>query len=96
MKIEYIECDCHTELLQLEFENEEEVNEEIDARFLYISFYNLGVNDFKRPLRSKLRHIWYIITKGTPWSDQIVLRKEERLKLTAFLNSLNEEDNVSK
>ncbi len=77
----YIECDCHTELLQLEYDKD--TNGE-----LYISYYSMGKKGFKLSLRDKLRHIWKIIKDSTPYSDQICLNPDEICKLYGFLKKV--------
>lgn len=36
--------------------------------------------------KEKLRHIWYIITRGYPWEDSIVLGYDELLELRDGVN----------
>lgn len=88
--IVYIECDCHSEMLQLSFDNDEDMVTPTgeDLRFLSISFYKYGHVGSYYSWRERLRHIRHIIKEGHPYSDNIILRKSERLKLTEYLNSL--------
>lgn len=53
-----------------------------------ISMYDqLGYYNYS--WRDKLRHIWYIITKGHPWSDHTVLNKGHAKILKYWLNTLD-------
>ncbi len=81
-KIEYIECDCHHELIQLEYDKEDDT--------LYLSFYSYGKYDNTKGIffMDKLKHIWQIIKKGHPYSDSICLNKIERNKLKSYLKKL--------
>ena len=84
----YIECDCHTELIQLTWEEPEIVGDEI-IDFIYLSFYEYGCRrNNKFTWKERLKHIWYILRTGTPWRDQLVLRTPERLKLMECLNKI--------
>lgn len=86
LETEYIECDCHTELLQLTYEPPDS---DSDIDFLYMSFYEYGhFRDNRFRWKDRLRHIWYILRHGAPWSDSIVLRTPERLKLMQYLKNI--------
>lgn len=89
-KIEYIECDCGCELLQLSFEQDNSMITPAgeDLRFLNIAYYRHGHSGRRASLRERLRHIWYILKNGHPWTDEIILREPERLKLTKYLNNI--------
>lgn len=83
---EYIECSCGTELLQLEFGEEDDPlgNE------LYISYYTYGQKGNRYPLMMQLRHIWRIIRHGTPFSDYIILNGDNIGRLKKFLDKIEE------
>ena len=92
-KKEYVECDCHSELLQLSFEVDDDCDYTdddcpVDLRCLNISYYLIGHYHRKYPWITRLRHIWFILKNGHPWEDTIILRKPERIKLTNYLNNL--------
>lgn len=72
MKQAYIECSCYMELILLQYE------EEYDN--LYLSIYSFGVNNYPVCWKQRLRHIWRIITKGTPWAGQLPRPKGRGLK----------------
>ncbi len=74
MKRIFIECDCHSELMQLEYEEND------DDDLLYVAHYIWSGNR-KVPLAIKLRHIWQTIKNGHPYSDQLVLNIDECRKL---------------
>jgi hypothetical protein len=82
----YIDCDCSSHLLKLVYDEDEEEK----YRYLYISFFNEGHSGHHENLWRRLKLIWYILIHGTPWADMVCLNKHERLKLTDYLNNLNE------
>jgi len=79
----YIECDCKSELLQIEY-NEDDLNS------TYITFYFIGKASNKNhfSLKDKLRAIWKIIRYGHPYSDGIVMNIDETIELKTFLNDI--------
>jgi hypothetical protein len=72
----FIECDCHSEMLQVEWDDEYDL--------VYMSYYSYGHNR-KFPWLYRLKYIWEILTKGHPYSDCIVLSHNERHKLLDIL-----------
>lgn len=74
MKEIYINCECGTEILRIEYDEQDE--------FYYLSIYKL---DKEHSLRNKLRYIWKIIKIGEPYEDQIVITKKQISKLSNFL-----------
>ena len=54
-----------------------------------ISFamYSVGATGYQHDWRTKLRHIWYILTKGNPWEDYLILDLKDSHEL---LNNLFE------
>ncbi len=82
---EYIECECGTELLQLVYDID---NESDEWNSLYISYYTCGQKGNHYSWKDRLRHIWYIIRKGTPFDDYITLNQKEIEKLRIFINSI--------
>jgi len=75
MKEIYIRCDCTTEVMRIEYDEEE--------KQYYISIYEYKTS--KYPIRQKLKWIWRIFRFGTPYGDQIVVSKEKMDKLKEFL-----------
>ena len=43
---------------------------------LYLSFYN-SMFSGTTGWRQRLRHVWHIITTGTPWKDEVLLELEQ-------------------
>jgi hypothetical protein len=68
-----VKCDCSAHELHLTY----------DEDFIELSIWNDGWQ--KYGLSHKLRHIWQIIWRGHPWTDQILLTKENSLRLSEEL-----------
>jgi len=79
----YIECDCHTELIQIVLDEDFEI--EGKPSLLYFSVYQYGNITGKPSLRNRLRQIWRILTYGSPYSDAFVLKKKGVEKLISIL-----------
>jgi hypothetical protein len=77
-KEKFIPCSCGSEALHLyKHSNEEE---------LYISIYERGyAQDNRYTWRQRIKHCWYILLKGAPYGDQIVLDRKGRSELLASL-----------
>jgi len=84
----YIKCDCVGEcsvmkVTKVLFDGDGN-DKNFDVNFV---IYSSKKNKF--PLAHKLKHIWNIVRFGEPYDDQIVISKEDTIKLTEFLNQLN-------
>lgn len=76
----YIDCDCHSEGLILE--KEEETGE------VYLSIFEIGSNeDHTMTWKQRIRSAWRILRKGSPYGDQIVLSKKSQNDIVNFLNT---------
>jgi len=77
----FIVCDCKNEVLVLEYDHEYDLAE--------LSIYdNLSSCNHKMSFWQKFRYIYQILTKGRPYSDQIILNKEQIKHLSNFLISI--------
>jgi len=79
--IKIVECSCSSEMIVLEKYKGEE--------YIYLSLFGRGLNIKRYNIKDRIRHIWQIITKGFPYTDEIVLDKKSVEKLVKNLNSLN-------
>jgi hypothetical protein len=79
----FIECQCGSEMLNLERVEfgDEDTPKDIS---ICISFYRYGHNAHYS-WEWRLKYIWWIITKGHPYADSIVLNEKEQNKLVEFL-----------
>lgn len=83
IKPEYIECDCGSEIIQLQYIE--------DENCLNMSFFSIGKKNNKKMYswKDKIIHILHIIRYGHPFSDSIILNKQEIKILEEFLNKIN-------
>jgi len=76
----FIMCACSSESVVLEkFKGEKEI---------YLSLFSRGLNIKRYGFKSRIRHIWQILTKGFPYTDEIVLNQKDALLLAKQLNEL--------
>lgn len=70
-------------------------SDEYDGFQIGVSLWRYGAS-YRYGLRWKLYHIWNIIKYGHPYTDDILLDRENTQKLADTLNKILGEDNVSK
>lgn len=77
----FIMCACNSESIVLEkYKGEKEI---------YLSLFGRGLNVERYGWKSKFRHIWQILTKGFPYTDEVVLNKKDALYLAKSLKELS-------
>lgn len=77
----FIMCACNSEGIVLEkFKGEKEV---------YLSLFGRGLNIKRYGWKSRLRHIWQILTKGFPYTDEVILSRKDALYLAKSLRELS-------
>jgi hypothetical protein len=85
-----VRCECHTEAIEASLDK-------VEPDCVYIAAWSHGHHDDigkRLPLwRIQVGAIWRIITKGTTWSDDIVLNADKAralgLKLIEFANDID-------
>lgn len=80
-KIFYMLCDCDSEVLVINYDNE------IGIADLAIYESNYGFKS-KMSLWQRLRYCWRVLVYKSPYSDQIVLKKNHLLGIKNFIDSL--------
>lgn len=76
----FITCSCESEAILLEkYKGEEEI---------YLSIFGRGLNIQRYNIKDRIRHIWQIILKGFPYTDEIVLKKDKARELAQTLLNL--------
>jgi hypothetical protein len=81
-KTSFILCDCKSEVLVLEYDDEYDLME--------LSIYeNLSSYSHKMSFWQKLRYIYQVLVKGRPYSDQMILNKEQIKHMANFLTSID-------
>ena len=86
----FFKCACSSEAIQVEVEKN--YFEMACCTEFNFSFWQEGFS-FQKILtfKDKLRWCWQIMTKGIPYTDMVVLNKEEATNLKKFLEEeLNE------
>ena len=78
-KTTFILCDCRSEVLVLDHDFEYELTE--------LSIYeNMSSYSHKMSFWQKLRYIYQVLVHNRPYSDQIILNKEQLKDLVSFIN----------
>jgi hypothetical protein len=75
----FIRCDCHSEVLVLDYDG--------SFKMIELSIFSSLVSS-QMSLWQKIRYIYQIIKYGKPYTDQIILHQKQIDELKAFLNSL--------
>ena len=82
----FIKCDCHGEgILVTKYDDEEE---------MYFSYWREGINPVKLSWRMRLKLCWLTLTKGSFYTDQVILNKEKAMELALWIQ--DEHDTVTK
>jgi hypothetical protein len=80
-KTTFILCDCRSEVLVLDHDSEYELTE--------LSIYeNMSSYGHKMSFWQKLRYIYQVLVHNRPYSDQIILSKEQIKHMIDFLTSI--------
>ena len=80
-RIGFIRCDCESEILVVRYDGE------FDMLDLCI-YENQTSFKQKMTLWQKLRYIYQLFKHGQPYTDQILLKREQIEELKGFLNNL--------
>jgi hypothetical protein len=81
-KTTFILCDCRSEVLVLEYDDEYDLME--------MSIYeSLSSYSHKMSFWQKLRYAYQILVKSRPYSDQIILNKQQIKHMIDFLTSID-------
>lgn len=76
-KSQFLICECHSHALLVEkFEDEDELN---------LSLFERGLDGRKLSIKERFRWCWQILRYGHPWSDHIILSKDNQKVLRKFL-----------
>lgn len=75
----FLKCDCHTE--GVEMEHDSEYNQ------YYLAFWGSGFgNNKKHSFLKRCKFAWTLITKGTLYTDMVVLDETKASELADFIN----------
>ena len=89
-KEKYIKCDCCSECSVLKVTESPlyNIDKKIDY-LIHLCIYKCKQNKF--PLSHKLKLIWCIIRYGEPYDDDIVISREDSIKLSKYLDDIENE-----
>jgi hypothetical protein len=73
----YVRCSCGSEIVQLQRDKE--------TKEIYMALYSYGHAPNNSTLKDRLKLIWRIIRRGTPYVDSICLDKKEQQMIVDFL-----------
>jgi hypothetical protein len=80
-KTTFILCDCRSEVLVLDHDFEYELTE--------LSIYeNMSSYGHKMSFWQKLRYIYQVLVHNRPYSDQIILNKEQLKDIKSFIEGV--------
>jgi alpha-D-ribose 1-methylphosphonate 5-phosphate C-P lyase len=80
-KTTFILCDCRSEILVLDHDSEYGLTE--------LSIYeNISSYGHKMSFWQKLRYIYQVLVHNRPYSDQIIINREQLADLHIFLGSI--------
>lgn len=77
----YSKCDCSSHLLEIE----RYYYTDSDKGF-QITTWNLDLSTKKLSYLERLRWIWQILTKGTLWTDYVMISDDRAKKLARFID----------
>ncbi len=80
----FLKCTCHGEALQIEYEVDKRWNE--DGEY-WVSLWERGFDGILC-WRERLRWVWNILKTGKPFSDHVILSKQDAIKLRDFINEI--------
>lgn len=73
----FIECNCHSEGLQIEKQDDGDY---------WFSFWERGFGSKELNFKEKLRLVFYIFRTGKPYTDMLIFDKEKINKIKEFLS----------
>jgi hypothetical protein len=80
----YLECACHyCRIMRVEYDPD-----------FGETFISMWYRPTSHPWRTRLRHIWKILTGGEPFEDEIILNRECMIKLSSYLTESAELEEI--
>ena len=90
----YIPCDCCDTCSVIKFTELPVYNHKNKKEDYLINVCVYKCRQDKFPMIQRLRAIWNIIRFGEPYDDDIVVSRDDALKISKFINELNGEYGV--
>jgi hypothetical protein len=83
----FFRCSCHTHALEIVYMVEKYENDKDSYEDFYFNFWEMGRGDNNiMSWRQRFRWIWHILKTGKPYTDGIILTKEQIIDIVKFLN----------
>ena len=76
----HLPCTCSTHMLAISKDEDETVP------MWYFCYWKYGHGDGELSWKNRFRYIWLILTKGSPYADDVVFEKKELEILRDYLN----------
>ena len=76
-KSTFIKCSCGGEGMGVDYDAEDNL--------YYFSYWSYGLSNKPLSWKERLRHCWNVLSKGKAFNDQLILTKQEVIKLDNFL-----------
>ena len=76
--LKVIKCSCWGEIITVEIDKE-------DDDLTYLAVWSSYTSNPVMGLKERIRWVWHLLVTGQPYTDMVVLNKEERSKLIAAL-----------
>lgn len=77
----FILCDCKSEILVIDYDSE--------IKMADLSIYESHASfSYKMSFWQKIRYIWRVLYRGKPYTDQIILNKEQLLQLKDYIDQI--------
>ncbi len=83
-RTEYFECECGSEIIAISAWEDTDWEE----GEIIMSLYSIGAGGHRPTWRYRIKYIWHIIRRGHPYSDAVVLSREEATRLSDTLREM--------
>jgi hypothetical protein len=84
----FVKCACSTEAVEILRFNYSDTEIANDKGF-YFSFWKQGSYTYPMSFKERLRWCWFILTKGKPFSDGVILTDSDADEIVLYLNNKN-------
>lgn len=82
---EFIRCDCFGHVLEVRREMELVDDKVTHQNFEICVWERYGERNMPLTIRERIRWCWWVLRKGTPWSDAVTISNEKAKSLANFI-----------
>ena len=79
----FIKCACEGEGMSVNYDPKD--------NYYYFSYWSYGLSNRKMSWRQKIRYCWEVLWHGKPFNDELMLTRDQAIRLENFLLSCNRE-----